>query len=385
MTPNRIQVGVERGKPSSDAPLRVLLVSPAFSPELGGVETHTREVAARLAAAGIETGVLTTDRSHRLVPHDRIRDVPVRRVRAWPRDHDARFAPGLIREVIQGGWDVVHVQCYQSLVAPVAMASAAAARVPYVLTFHGGGHSLRYRSAIRKPQLRVLGPLLRRARRLIATAEWEVDHYASLLDIPRDHFLYIPNGGDLPAPDDALVGEDRAPVIISPGRLERFKGHDLAIRVLPHLTNKFPDARLLIAGDGPDGDRLRALASDLGVADRVEIRAIRDRREYASRLAPAAAAVLLSEFETHPMAALEAISLGVPMLVAEDDGGLSELVRKGLARGVSRTDGPQSHAAALAALIDAGPTNHALALSSWDDCTRSLIALYEAIARPGAD
>ena len=77
-----------------------------------------------------------------------------------------------------------------------------------------------------------------------------------------------------------------------------------------------------------------ALADRLGVGDRVEIRAVRERDAYVAELSGASVAMLLSEFETHPMAAIEAIRLGIPMLVANNSG-LTELADKGLPVGAS--------------------------------------------------
>ena len=65
--------------------MRVLMVTPCFLPEIGGVERHVQEVASRLTASGCEVTVLTTDRSRQL-PASETRDgFEVRRVSAWPR------------------------------------------------------------------------------------------------------------------------------------------------------------------------------------------------------------------------------------------------------------------------------------------------------------
>ncbi len=150
------------------------------------------------------------------------------------------------------------------------MAAAAGARIPYVVTFHGGGHSSRVRNAIRRPQLRLLQPLLARATALVSIANFEIEHYGAMLGLPRSRFVTIPTGADLPAPSaDAPPVSGR--LIVSSGRLERYKGHERVLRVLPQVLGKVPDARLWIAGAGPLEGELRRLAGELGVADRVEI------------------------------------------------------------------------------------------------------------------
>ncbi len=222
---------------------------------------------------------------------------------------------------------MIHVQCYQTFVAPLAMAAASSVRKPFLLTFHGGGHSSRLRHSLRTGQLKALRPFLRRAAALVATAEWEIDYYSRLLDLDRRGFVLIPNGGDLPTPAQDRV-ERNGTLIVSIGRAERYKGHQRVLAAFPHILAEFEDARLWIAGDGPYVQELRKLAGDLGVQDRVEVAAVRDREEYTRRLAGASVATLFSDFETHPMGALEAIKLGIPTLVA-DNSGLGELARKG--------------------------------------------------------
>jgi glycosyltransferase involved in cell wall biosynthesis len=352
-------------------------VTPIYSPESGGVTTCAREVACRLVERGVAVDVLTVDPTGDLPPREILDGAPVRRLRSWPRGADYRFAPALGGHMRRSGCDVVHIQCYQTLVAPFAMLAAARARIPYVLTFHGGGHSLSWRNAIRRQQLQVMRPLLARASRLIATADWEVEYYSTLLELPVERFVVIPNGGDLPA-----VPEPRTPavgtLIVSVGRLERYKGHHRVLAALPGVIREVPDARLWIAGEGPHEAELVALAQELGVSDRVEIGPERDRQKYAARLASASLAALLSEFETQPIGALEAITLGVPTLVA-DNSGLAELAEKDLARAVSLEDGNAMHAAAMVEMIRDPPPRAEVVMPSWDDCVDSLLELYGAV------
>jgi len=131
------------------------MVTPRYLPEIGGVERHVHEVATRIAASGeAAVTVLTTVRDGRRESFDRDGEVEVRRVAAHPRGRDWMFAPAIVPVIADGGWDVVHVQSYHTLVAPLAMATAARRRIPYVVTFHGGGHSQRIRNEARRGSVR---------------------------------------------------------------------------------------------------------------------------------------------------------------------------------------------------------------------------------------
>jgi glycosyltransferase involved in cell wall biosynthesis len=367
--------------PVSARPLRLLQATLQYAPFVGGVATHTREVSSRLQAAGHDVQVLTADPNWDLPPEEIHNGIPVRRVRAWPKGGDQLIAPGITRVVHGGPWDVVHVQGYQTALAPLAMAGAARAGIPYLLTFHGGGHSQSFRNKLRARQLKILRPLLARAHALIATAEWEIARYSELLDLPTSKFVLIPNGGDVAPP-----ARDTAPVdgtlLISIGRLERYKGHHLAIAALPHVLESVPDARLWIAGDGPYEQELRELAARLGVSERVDIYAERDRGVFSARLDQAAAGLLLSEFETHPLAAVEALTMATPMVVGLDGGGCTELVSKGLARGVALDAGSLAHAAAIVDVVRDPPPAPDIAMPTWEQGVAELTTLYRAIASP---
>ena len=370
------------GARSAAEQLRLLYATPRYLPEIGGVEQHVHEVATRLAARGAAVTIVATDRAGELAPLELLDGVEVRRVRAHPRGADWRFAPGVARTVAGGDWDLVHVQSYHTFVAPLAMAGAARAAIPYVLTFHGGGHSQTARHAGRSIQRAALRPLLARARALIAVAAFEVDEYSRELRLPRERFALIPNGVDLPAP--ALTPPTQpaagAPLIASVGRLERYKGHHRVIAALPYVRAAEPDARLWIAGSGPYEQQLRELAEQLGVADAVEIAAVpaSERAEMSRRLAEAGVVVLLSDFETHPIAALEAASLGRPLLVA-DGAGLRELAERGLARSIDADAQPQAVAAAILRELRDPLQRAPFVLPSWDDCADALLELYRRV------
>jgi glycosyltransferase involved in cell wall biosynthesis len=306
-------------------------------------------------------------------------------VRAHPSDRDWLFAPGLVPVVRDGSWDVVHVQSYHTFVAPLAMATAARRRLPYVVTFHGGGHSAWLRSRVRGTQRALLRPLLARAAALVAVARFEIDEYARELRLPSSRFALIPNGVDLPlAPGNGggyPLGPAAGPLIASVGRLERYKGHQRVIAAFPHVRAAVPDARLWIAGSGPYEPQLRRQVAELGIGDVVEISAVAadDREEMARRLSRTDLVVLLSDFETHPIAALEAVSLGRPLLVSSTTG-LGELASRGLARAIDPNVSPRSAAAAMVRELREPLERPPVKLPTWDDCAAALLALYRRVA-----
>lgn len=367
---------------SRQGPLRVLMVTPRSPLLQGGVERHVMEVSRRLAAAGVDVEVLCSDpeaRRARTEVHD---GVPIHTVPAHPRRRDYYFAPEIWKRVEAGRWDLVHVQSYHTLVAPLAMARALRLAVPYVVTFHGGGHDSQLRNRARGAQMRLLRPLLARAARLVAVARFEIRDYGAALGVPPDRFALIPNGTDLSfAAADLAGSEPPTPVLATIGRLEQYKGHHRVLAAFPAVLERRPEARLLIVGTGPYEDELRRQAEELGVADRVEITSVPpgDPEGMANLLAGVSLVVLMSEFETHPLVALEAAAARRRLLVA-DHGGLGELVADGSARGIALDSSPEQTAAAILEELEKPLPQKAPELTSWDDCAASLLDLYESIA-----
>jgi glycosyltransferase involved in cell wall biosynthesis len=167
-------------------------------------------------------------------------------------------------------------------------------------------------------------------------------------------------------------------LIVSGGRLERYKGHHRAIAALPELIRRLPDARLHVVGTGPYEGELRALVRTLGLEDRVTIAAIpgSERQKMADLLASAGLFVLFSEYEAHPVAVVEALSLRRPVLVS-DTSGLGEMAAEGLCRAIPRDAGPSEVAAAIAEELETRREIPDLTLPDWDDCAQSLSEVYD--------
>lgn len=372
-------------RPRRAAPLRVLNVVHRFLPELGGTENHVAEVTRRLALhPELEVVVLTTDRSGLMRVADLVNGVPVIRKRGWPRDRDYYFAPGLVSAIDKGDWDLIHFQGIHTLVPAMGMLAARRAGIPYVLTFHSGGHSSASRAALQGPQFRALTPLLRSAARLVAVSRFEQRRFSAATGLPLERFTVINNGGTLPPVPDGVV-----PVpgrIISAGRLERYKGHHFAIEALPQVRRAIPGAELVILGAGPYEAELRGLAARWGVQDHVTIRHIPpgDRAGMALELAGASVMAALSTYEANPVSVMEAITTGLPV-VGFDVAGIADLVEDGLVTGVSpRSTIPEIAASLVARLRTATAEQRAPAeVPSWETCAERLAALYFEVAASG--
>jgi glycosyltransferase involved in cell wall biosynthesis len=361
--------------------VRVAMVTANALPLMGGIETHVHEVATRLGAAGVDVTVLTTDRSGDLPAHEDQPGYRLSRWRAYPDSPDFFLAPGLVRHLLSEHYDVVHMQGVHTLVAPTALAAARRARIPSVLTFHTGGHSSRLRGSLRPVQWRLLSPLLRSAAALVAVSEYERRTFAAVLGTPSESTIRLIRNGSDPLPVDPFAAKPAgSPLLLSVGRLERYKGHHRIVRAMPAILAKAPDARLILVGEGPYERPLRELASELGVADQVSIRSFGpERRAVMGKLvADADVLCLLSEYEAHPVAVMEGVGAGTKVLVA-DTSGLTELGTTGLATTIALHASAEQLAAAVLGVAAASPPAPP-DLPSWDACAESLQSLYREVA-----
>jgi phosphatidylinositol alpha-1,6-mannosyltransferase len=94
------------------------------------------------------------------------------------------------------------------------------------------------------------------------------------------------------------------------------------LRALAVLRKRVPNARLVIAGDGPEAPRLKALAGDLDVADGVTWLGNVDRADILYWMRNATLFLLLSEYEGQSHVLLEAMTEGLPVVVSANGGNL---------------------------------------------------------------
>ena len=354
------------------------MVTPRFAPLVGGVETHVLEVSRRLTERGVSVTVMTIDESGNLPETELLHGVRVRRYHA---NAPGGVSTALRRDLLTqaGEFDVVHMQGVHTALPALALDAARRANLPSVLTFHTGGHSSRLRSAVRDLQWRVLRPALRKVDRLVAVCEYEVGYFSRRTGVPLTRFALIRNGAT-PLPVDPSPGTlpTGTPLIVCVARLERYKGQHRLIEAMPEILRREPGARLVLVGAGPYSSHLREQAERLGVGQRMEIMSFSpaERGRLGALLRRADVSALLSDYEAHPVAVMEAVALGVPTIVATGSG-LTELATAGLVDGIAPDAPPGDIATAILETASRGRADTGdVALPTWDDTVDTLLELY---------
>ncbi len=140
---------------------------------------------------------------------------------------------------------------------------------------------------------------------------------AAVMPVARDNGVVT--RAELGCPNDAWV-------VGCVGRLVREKAYDVLLEAFARVIQEERRAHLVIVGDGPEKEALARLAGALGVGDRVNFLG---KRRDVGRLLPAFDVfALASDTEGLPVALLEAMLAGVPV-VATAVGGVPEVVHDG--------------------------------------------------------
>ena len=291
--------------------MRIGVVTNAYHPDIGGVETHTRRLCAALVAAGEDIEVLT---QHGAASTESIDGVLVRRFPLTVAAQNYRCSRGLWRWLRDNAdrYDLLHAHSYHALAAlPAALTN----RVPLVFTphYHGTGHS-RLRAALH-PVYRPVGRrIVGRAGSLICVTNAERDLLAAHFPEAAGRMVVIPNGTD---PARIVLGRsDRSEPghrILCVGRLERYKRVDSVIRAFAHLG---ADHRLDVVGSGPARDELEQLTRRLGLTARVTFHGRLADHDFAARMDAASAAVSASAHEAFGLAVADALTAGLPTVAS---------------------------------------------------------------------
>jgi glycosyltransferase involved in cell wall biosynthesis len=138
-----------------------------------------------------------------------------------------------------------------------------------------------------------------------------------------------------------------------------------------------PGAHLAVVGRGAYERELRRLAVRLGVEHAVTFTAFdsADRTGLGTLIHSSDVVALLSEYEAHPVALMEALALGRKVVVAATSG-LTELAQAGIVTTVPLDAHPAALAAVLARVAQ-GPEASACEFRTWDDCANDVMRVYD--------
>jgi phosphatidylinositol alpha-mannosyltransferase len=351
----------------------------------GGVQFHVRDLAEALIARGHEVSVLApadddTPVPSYMTPAGRAVAVPyngsVARMTFGPRT-----AARTRRWLTGGDFDVLHL--HEPVTPSLSMLALWIAQGPIVATFHS--------SIVRSRALQAAYPLVRQSlEKLSARIAVSEDARRTLTEHLGGDAVVIPNGVYVDAfaqaePDARWSGTREAPTIAFLGRLdEPRKGLQVLVEAVPLILERFPDARVLVAGRGDQGreDAVEALGPQAGAL------------EFLGGISDGEKAALLSSVdvyvapqtggESFGIVLVEAMSAGATV-VASDLGAFRRVLDDGSAGLLFPVGDARALAGAVVELLDdpvrrAGLAEHAHAWVrqyDWSTVTSQVLAVYD--------
>jgi len=179
------------------------------------------------------------------------------------------------------------------------------------------------------------------------------------------------------------------PTITFAGRFVRQKGADILLRAFASVLQRVPEARLLLAGDGPERRTVGRLIADLGVSSNVTLFGYVSPAEVERHFATAWAQAVPSRFaEAFGVVAVEAMMRGTAVVASASDG-LTEVVKDGQTGFLVPPGDVDALSAALVRLLSdralaerLGDTGREVALAHfrWETYIDKIIDLYDALS-----
>ena len=309
----------------------------------------------------------------------------------------ARYLAGQARHAVEEGRSfaaqVVHAH-WAIPTGPAALRAARRLDAPCVITLHGGdvyvnpeqGYDFPTRWYVRP----VLRWTLRHADALTAITD-DCRMHALRAGAPSERIDVVLNGADLrrfspePGAGDAAIRERFGPrMLFACRQLFPRKGVRFLIQAAASLKPRYPDLRVVLAGDGFERTDLERMAAELGVGDRTTFLGWVPNSELPAYYRAAAVSVIPSLEEGFGIPAVEAMGCEVPV-VASDAGGLPEVVADGVTGRVVPRGDPEALASAIDGLLadDAlrarmgkAGRERALRFFDWDRSAERFEAVY---------
>jgi glycosyltransferase involved in cell wall biosynthesis len=307
---------------------------------VGGCENHLRALLPQLRALGWELDLLIPSPRPRVI-RELAKDLAegCRKVIVTPMSRD--LSPSLalrIGKLLRSGeYQLVHSHLVHAD-WHAALASLSVPGIPLVSTKHNDNPFRR-----NYPFRMVERAAANRCAATITISE-SLREFTLHYTRPRTQVVTVLYGLNAPAQAPQRASESDTPTMLAVARLVRQKGLDVLIRAMKPTCDAVPDARLLIAGDGPERPALERLTRELGLEDRVSLLGHRDDIEQLMR--GAWLLVHPARWEGFGLVLLEAMRMGLPV-VATSVSAIPEIVVAGATGRLVSPDDPSALAEAL--------------------------------------
>ena len=380
-------------------PLHVLTLTPFF-PRAGNESNgcFVAEPLRELAAAGVRCSVLSVDPWYR--PHATPLASPLQveqiHYPAWPGGWGLASAGTGLFLKLRAPVKALHARTPVDLIhahgaLPCGRAAELLSRrfnIPFVVTVHGlDAFSTRQVGGWAGERCRTISRgVYAAARRVIGVSQHVCDQVRRGSD-ERVALSVVYNGVDAAM---FTEGTDPVrPVLLTVGNLIPTKGHALVVRALAAIAAEHPALTWDVIGDGPERDRIRGLAAEMGVSGRVRFLGRKNREETAQAFRACTIFAMPSTYEGLGCVYLEAMASAKPAVGCRGQG-IEEVIRHGENGWLVGMDNLEEITAGLRALLGSASLRTQIGAAARDSILRSftlahqsrqLLSVYKECAR----
>lgn len=330
--------------------MKVLVWTPQFWPDIGGLEVFLSKTLPALQERGYEFKVVASDPESNREDVTEFNGILVHRFPFWralaKRDLDQitriRREISALKLIYQP--DLVHIH-HPGHIAYFHLGTAKTHPAPTLLTIHTPFPGTRSETDT------LFGQTLRSADWVTAVSQAILaDTIESVPDL-RHCSSVIHNGLPIPQVLPTPLPFD-PPRILYAGRLADEKGVDIALSALAALRDRFPQIHLIVAGDGPARDDLKRQASKLDLNEVVEFTGWIQPENIPELINRSTLMVIPSRYrEPFGLIAVEAAQMRRPVVAAKT-GGLPEIVEDRASGLLFPSENYHACADAIATLLD---------------------------------
>jgi glycosyltransferase involved in cell wall biosynthesis len=360
--------------------MKIAIVCRRYYPDIGGIETHVKEIAERFARKH-EVIVFTLVNDKKQTGDEIINGVKVKRFKHLGLTYSAEIPPNsLLRQVEEFNPDIVHSHSAHTSIP--YFASRVKSKSKFVITPHYQGNATTaFRRILFIAYKRFLVSAISKADRIICVSSAEREMLSKVFPLNQQKVRIVPNG----------VGSDLTGIIRDSGQRQHLRilsvgRFDLSHKKIDKLIKAFKilssmiDSKLILVGNGPDKQEIVRIIKDLDLNERVELKSNLTREELVREYARASIFVTASEQEAFGIAVAEALAAKLKVVVPNSTA-LSTYVKAGYALGVEVPVTPESIAQAIISCIENSFQTVQYAPYTWDMVARDLETVYEEMCR----
>ncbi len=329
--------------------MKVCLITYEFPPQVGGEAVYTSGLASALDDLGAEVTVITTsEKSISVSNEENLKIIRLPKARVLPKMYSfSMYANKILESYMTGKIDLIHnTSDYNEIVIPRGR------KIPVIATIHhpyakerriykANTNKIDYLKYALQRKINYLEfnskILCKRADRLIAVSNYTARSVIEEYGVQPNKISVIPNAVDINTFNPDIDGTEirkklnigSEKVILFVGRLDFQKGIEYLISAFSKIIIDFPEVKLIVVGDGPLKDQVRAVISKYNLSKSVFLLGRVDVMDLPKIYAACDLFVVPSLMEGFGIVYLEAMACG-KACIGTNIGGVEDVIADGI-------------------------------------------------------